>query len=282
MSGIENFEGRVVAVTGAASGIGRAIALAFAKRGARLVLADIDKAGLLSFREELADMGAEAYAQVLDVSLAGDVERFCENIYREMGRVDVLCNNAGVALAGGIEDMTLDDWDWVVGVNLQGVIHGCHYFYPRMIEQGGGGHIVNTASYGGLGPFPALTAYCCTKYGVVGLSESLRAEAAPYGIGVTALCPGAIATPIVRKSKIVSSTKSSAPEELVKKTDWILTRRNYAPERVAEAVVKAVRKNKGIARVTAETRIMDWLHRISRSGFHFLHKIAVKVADTWM
>jgi NAD(P)-dependent dehydrogenase (short-subunit alcohol dehydrogenase family) len=179
----------VVVVTGAGSGIGRAIARSYAKRGADLVLADINEESLLDAKREFESPGIRVYAQVTDVTMADDIASLCENSYRIMGRCDVLVNNAGVAMFGLVEQTSLSDWKWLLDVNLWGVIYGCHYFYPRMIEQGGGGHIVNVSSAAGLGPIPAQVAYCASKYAVVGLSETLRGEGALNGIGVSVICP---------------------------------------------------------------------------------------------
>jgi NAD(P)-dependent dehydrogenase (short-subunit alcohol dehydrogenase family) len=264
MPGIRDFRDKVVVVTGAASGIGRETALAFARRGARLAVVDIDEARLEGVKEELERMGTEVFAHKVDVSVADEMEALCEQVYEELGRVDVLCNNAGVGVAGHFEDVALDDWRWIVGVNLMGVVHGCHYFYPRMIAQGGGGHIVNTASGAGLAPLPFMTAYCCTKYAVVGLSETLRAEAAVNGIGVSTICPGIVDTPITGSAKYCSSTERSTPTELRERIMRFYDRRGYTPDRVAAAVVKAVERNKGVTPVCPETYLGDWLHRASR------------------
>ena len=261
---MRDFRGKVVAVTGAASGIGRETALAFARRGARLVIADVDEKALDSVRDELERLGVEAHRRVVDVSDAGQVERWCDEVYDTLGRVDVLHNNAGVGLAGRFEDLTLHDWRWIMGVNLWGVIHGCRFFYPRMVEQGGGGHIVNTASGAGLAPLPLMTAYCCTKYAVVGFSETLRAEAALHGIGVSVICPGIVDTPITGSAKLCSATERSTTDELRERIKRIYHRRGYTPDRVAEAVVKAVERNRGVVRVCPETYLGDWLHRTSR------------------
>ncbi|MBC7230977.1 MAG: SDR family NAD(P)-dependent oxidoreductase [Actinobacteria bacterium] len=274
---MRDLRGKAVVVTGAASGIGKEMALAFARRGARLAVADIDEKGLLDLRGELERMGADVHHRVVDVSDPGQVESWCEEVYAEFGRVDVLCNNAGVAVGGLFEDVTLDDWRWIVGVNLWGVIHGCHFFYPRMIAQGGGGHIVNTASGAGLAPLPFLTAYCCTKYAVVGFSETLRAEAALHGIGVSTVCPGVVDTPITRAAKLVSRTERSAPRELQEKIVRIYRRRHYTPDRVAAAAVKAVEKNRGVVPVCPETYLGDWLHRLNRRINDALFARAVKM-----
>jgi len=275
---MRDFNGKVVVVTGAANGIGREIALAFARRGAVPALADIDAAGLQKVSEELEALGATVYSRVTDVSVAAEVGDFCAGVYGEMGRVDVLCNNAGVALGGDFDLMTLEDLRWLLGVNLLGVIHGCHYFYPRMIAQGGGGHIVNTASAAGLVPFSGLALYSGTKFAVVGLSETLRAEAALHGVGITVICPGVIATDIVKRSTIRAGTGRSSPEELAAKLDRILQSRGFTPDRVASAVVRAVERNIGVARVTPETYIMDWLYRLNRGAFDAMMALGARIA----
>jgi len=277
-----DFKGKAVVVTGAASGIGREIALAFARRGARLAVADIDAVRLQGVGEELEGMGAEVHVHVVDVSVAEQVRNLCDEVYREMGRVDVLCNNAGIGIGGRFEDVTLEDWEWIVGVNLWGVIHGCHYFYPRMIAQGGGGHIVNTASGAGLAPLPLMTAYCCTKYAVVGLSETLRAEAALHGIGVSAICPGIVDTPITRATKLCSGTDRSTPQELQERIVRIYARRGYTPDRVAAAVVRAVERNRGVVPVCPETYAGDWLHRASRKLSDINLARSVKMFLKWL
>ncbi len=259
-----DFRGKVVAITGAASGIGRETALAFARRGARLAVADVDERGLDSLGCELGRLGVEVRSRVVDVSDAEQVERWCDEVYRRMGRVDVLYNNAGVGLGGRFEDISLEDWRWILDVNLWGVINGCRSFYPRMIGQGGGGHIVNTASGAGLAPLPLMTAYCCTKYAVVGFSETLRAEASLHGIGVSVICPGIVDTPITGSARLCSATERSSPDELRERIVRMYRRRGYTPDRVAEAVVKAVERNRGVVQICPETYLGDWIHRASR------------------
>jgi NAD(P)-dependent dehydrogenase (short-subunit alcohol dehydrogenase family) len=274
---MHDLSGRVVVVTGAANGIGREMARAFSARGARLALADVDEDGLLALREELEQMGCEVLTGVVDVSVAEEMRAFCDHLYREMGRADVLCNNAGVALGGDFETMSLDDLHWLMDVNLMGVVHGCHFFYPRMVEQGGG-HIVNTASAAGLSPFAGLALYSGSKYGVVGLSETLRAEAASHGIGVTVICPGVIATDIVQRSRIRSGGGRKTPEDLTAILDRVLKSRDYSPDRVAAAAVRAVERDLGVVRVTPETYVMDWIHRISRGAFDLIMSTMVRIA----
>ena len=271
------FNRKVVVVTGAASGIGREIARAFAARGADLALADINEEGLLAVKEELESQGRKVYAQVVDVSVAEQVEDFCDNTYREMGRVNVLCNNAGVAVGGRMEEISLEDWEWIIGINLWGVIYGCHYFYPSMIEQGDGGHIVNTSSNTGLFPAPGVSPYCTAKYAVVGLSETLRAEAALHRIGVSVLCPGLIATDITKTARISTGTSRMSPEELLEMMDGFYHRFTASPNRAARAVIKGVERNRGVILVCPESYIQDILHRLSRRLFGFFIKVTWSV-----
>jgi NAD(P)-dependent dehydrogenase (short-subunit alcohol dehydrogenase family) len=279
---VREFSGKNVVVTGAASGIGRETALAFARLGASLALADLDAVGLQRVKEELKALGCDPYIEQVDVSDPAQVERFCNNVYDTSGRVDVLVNNAGVGIGGKFEHMTLDDWNWIVGVNLWGVVHGCHYFYPKMIAQDGGGHIVNTASGAGLTPLPTMTAYCCTKSAVLGFSETLRAEAALHGIGVSAICPGFIRTNITKTSRYCSDLDSSAAQEFMARVDKFYERRNYPPSKVAANIVKAVEKNKGVVPVSPEAYVGDVIYRMSRRLWDAFLTLNVKIADRFM
>ena len=279
---MKEFSGKVVVVTGAASGIGREMALAFARRGARLVICDINGDGLRAMGEELEVMGTEFMAEVVDVSQAWQVEELCDTTYKRMGRVDVLCNNAGIGLGGVFEDLTLEDLKSVIGVNLWGVIHGCHYFYPRMIDQGGGGHIVNTASGAALSPLPLLTAYTCTKCGVLGFSEDLRGEAALHGIGVTTVCPGVIATSIMKTATVRAGEGRWTAEESRDKIGWLMEKRGLPPSRVAEKTVRGVERNTAVVRVGPETYMIDVMHRISRSFANFVLRSFIRLVDRFI
>jgi len=262
---VKNLNGKVVVITGAASGIGLEMARSFAREGAKLALADINASGLDEVKKEFQSSGRILYTQMVDVTKKEQVKDFCDKVYQEIGRVDVLCNNAGVGWVGKFEDMRLEDWEKIIAVNLWSVIYGCHYFYPRMIRQGGGGHIVNTASGAGLAPLPIMTAYCCTKFAVEGFTETLRAEAALNGIGVTAVCPGIVKTNITVTGKMFSKTANNTSDGFIKKLDNFYARRNYTPDRVAKKVVKAVKKNKAVLLVCPETYIGDLTHRLSRT-----------------
>jgi NAD(P)-dependent dehydrogenase (short-subunit alcohol dehydrogenase family) len=183
--------GRVAVVTGAGSGIGRALARALALEGARIVAADLDEAGMAETTRDL-----DAIAVRTDVTQRSQVLALADRAFSEFGSVHVLCNNAGVAVWGGLERATHQDWEWVLGVNLWGVIHGVEAFVPRMVAQGEGGHIVNTASMAGLVATQGLGVYNTSKYAVVGLSETLVKDLRPYRIGVSVLCPMGVSTQI--------------------------------------------------------------------------------------
>jgi NAD(P)-dependent dehydrogenase (short-subunit alcohol dehydrogenase family) len=194
---MDNLRGRVAVVTGAASGIGLALCEQFAGAGMRVVMADVDPARLQQSADAVAaSSGADVIAVATDAARWDSVETLAERALEQFGAVHVLCNNAGVQRPTKAWECSLEDWSWLVGVNLSGVFHGVKAFVPEMVERGEPGHVVNTASIGGLLAYPELAPYSATKYGVVGLSESLyhdlRAQGAP--IGVSVLCPGAVAT----------------------------------------------------------------------------------------
>jgi NAD(P)-dependent dehydrogenase (short-subunit alcohol dehydrogenase family) len=195
--------GKVAVVTGAASGIGRALAERFARARMKVVLADVEAAALSTATHELADAGAEVLAVPTDVSRAEDVDALARRALERFGGVHVLCNNAGVALAGPIWEHTLEDWRWLLGVNLWGVIHGVRTFVPLMLEAKTPGHVVNTASVAGLTSAPGLGVYNVSKHAVVTLSETLAKDLEMAGapIKVSVLCPGFVNTRILDSAR---------------------------------------------------------------------------------
>jgi NAD(P)-dependent dehydrogenase (short-subunit alcohol dehydrogenase family) len=199
---VEELQGRVAVVTGAASGIGRAMADAFAAEGMRLVLADIESGPLEVAAQELRDGGADVFAVTADVSRAEDVERIAEAAVDVFGGLHLACNNAGVATGGLTWEVDLDTWRWVLGVNLFGVVHGLHAFTPRIIASGGG-HIVNTASMAGLTSNPGMAPYNASKHAVVTISETMATELAMTHpeVGISVLCPGWVRTRINRSER---------------------------------------------------------------------------------
>lgn len=193
---MESFANKVAVITGGASGIGLAVAEALARNGARLVLADIEPEVLDRAVGALRGAGAEAIGVRTDVSDQAAVEELAERSWSHFGAVDIVMNNAGVAVFGPLQEMTHADWQWSLDVNLWGPIHGVESFVPRMIEAGNGGHVVFTASFAGLVPNRDLGPYNVTKAAVIALAESLRKDVRDHGIGVSVLCPMRVASNI--------------------------------------------------------------------------------------
>ena len=238
---MDQFKDKVAVVTGGGSGIGRALVLALAREGARVVLADVDEAAMDGVAREARGLGVEALTVRTDVSDLGQVQALAERAWQAFGGVHVLCNNAGVALWGGLERATHRDWQWAIGVNLWGVIHGVETFVPRMIAAGEPGHVVNTASMAGLIASQGLGVYNTTKYAVVGLSETLAKDLKPYRIGVSVLCPMGVETRIRESERsrpaVLRNERGPAGAEVE------LIGRYLAPDVVAGMVLDAVRRN---------------------------------------
>jgi NAD(P)-dependent dehydrogenase (short-subunit alcohol dehydrogenase family) len=193
---MDPFQGRVAVVTGGAGGIGMALARAFAARGAKLVLADVDPRALERAVTDLHEAGASVLGVETDVGDLASVQALADTAWKHYGAVHVVCNNAGIALFGEIVQATHKDWEYTMRVNFWGVVHGVEAFVPRLLAQGQGGHVVNTASMAGLVGMQWLGVYCASKFAVVGLSEALHRELAPRGIGVSVLCPMIVETDI--------------------------------------------------------------------------------------
>ncbi|GHF12211.1 short chain dehydrogenase [Streptomyces werraensis] len=264
----DRFGGRLVLVTGAGSGIGRATALAFAEAGARVVAVDRDTGAALRTAGEARARGAtDAWAETADVADERAVEKLAERVTAAHGVVDVLVNNAGVGLGGAFLDTTTEDWKRVLDVNLWGVIHGCLHFGRRMAERGQGGHIVNVASAAAFQPSRALPAYGASKAAVLMLSESLRAELAERGIGVTAVCPGFVTTNITSTARF-AGTDAAEERRRRRKAARLYGLRNYPPEKVAAAVLRAVVRDEAVVPVTPEARaayaLARWLPGVAR------------------
>ena len=259
MAGVD-VAGKTALVTGAASGIGRATALAFARAGADLVVCDLNEAGLEETAGMIRSLGRGVLARRVDVASREAMRAFAAEVHREREAVDVLMNNAGVGLGARFLDTRLEDWDWILSINLWGVVYGCHFFLPPMVTRGRGGHVVNVSSAAGYLATAQLAAYSTTKFAVFGLSEALREELLPHGIGVTTVCPGLINTPIVATSRMRG--RAASPEARRYVLD-VYQRRNYGPERVAANILKAVARNRAVAPISPEAWTMYLMKRFA-------------------
>jgi NAD(P)-dependent dehydrogenase (short-subunit alcohol dehydrogenase family) len=267
---MNEFEGRVAVVTGGASGIGRALAGRFAAAGMKLALADIEEDELSRAVAALRADGADAIGVRADVAQLADVEALRDRALEEFGRVHVVCNNAGVA-GGSVLDAPIEMWQWVLGVNLWGVIHGCHAFLPLLVEQDEG-HVVNTASLAGLGGVAGLGVYCTSKFAVVGLSESLHHDLAARGsrVGVSVLCPGFVQTRIFESHRnMPDDVRAVAAPHVTGGADeaalQAIARAGIPASEAAEAVFDAVRDRRFFvlphpraARASTEARL-EWM-----------------------
>ncbi|WP_158222403.1 SDR family NAD(P)-dependent oxidoreductase [Tamilnaduibacter salinus] len=272
---MKDFRDKEVLITGSASGIGRETALAFAEAGARLWLADVDETGNQETARLVRDKGTTGHPLHCNVADETSVRAMAEEVHGEIEALDVLMNNAGVGTAGRFLDTTLENWRRTLDINLMGVVHGCHAFLPNMVARGEGGHVINTASAAGYYAAPDIPVYAASKFAVQGFTEALRADMAQHSIGVTAICPGIIDTPIVAKS--VMEGKMSEGDRQSKIVDFY-HKRNYTPAQVAQAILKAVRHNVAVQPVSPEAwglyvakRLTPGvLGRLSRSELPFL------------
>ena len=210
---MKEFSGRTAVVTGAASGIGRALATHAASQGMKVAVADVDEAGLEETRKACEQAGAETLAVPTDVSRPEAVEHLAAETRAAFGKVHLLFNNAGVLVPGCVWERSADDWEWQIGVNLMGCVHGARVFVPILIEQAEPAHVVNTASVGGVLVGPFLSPYIVSKHAVVALTEALYHElgAMTAPVGVSCLCPGAAATGITKSERVRPAERGTAP-----------------------------------------------------------------------
>ncbi|MDE3245753.1 MAG: SDR family NAD(P)-dependent oxidoreductase [Acidobacteriota bacterium] len=259
---MEDLRNKVAVITGGGEGIGRAIARRAAQAGMKLVLADIDAASLAATVAELTGQGAEAMGIPTDVASFDEVEALADAAFTRFHRVHLLVNNAGVALCKPAWELTLDDWNWVLGVNLHGVIHGIRAFVPRMLSDGEEGRIINTASAAGLLATPGFAAYSVSKHAVVALSEALHHDLAlrESRLKVSALCPAWVKTRIAQSERNRDETERSEPGTLdpisVKIATAVLqaTAAGITPDQVAEAVFEAIAADRFYILTHPETR----------------------------
>lgn len=264
-SSMQDLAGKVAVVTGGGSGIGRAMALAFADEGAHVAIADVEIGPANAVADEVRAKGVKAIAEKVDVTDRAAMGAFADRTVAELGSVDILCNNAGVVTFKPVPQMTDADWDWVVGVDLIGVIYGLQAFLPKMVAQGRGGHIVNTSSIAGMiaGATPGIASYTTAKFGVVGLSESIALDLEPINIGVSVLCPGGVRTQIAAAGRN-RPAQYGGPEEANRPLVSSMQQIGLDPADVARLVVRAIKENQLHIMTHPETRagVEDRFNRI--------------------
>ena len=284
-SALRIFDGAVAIITGGASGIGRALSEALGRRGASVVLADRQATLAQEVAAGIRERGGQASAVGLDVTDFTAVDQLVRATAQAQGRLDYMFNNAGIAIGGEVRVCHIEDWAAVLNVNLHGVVNGVQAAYPVMLGQGYG-HIVNTASMAGLLPMPAAVSYATTKHAVVGLSKSLRVEAAPYGVRVSVLCPGFIRTPILYGGKYGKQLQPIPPEVQEK---FIRQYRPMDPAVFAEKVLNALARNKPLIIVPGWWRLLWWLSRLSpalefslaQRGYRSARRAMQSETDAW-
>jgi NAD(P)-dependent dehydrogenase (short-subunit alcohol dehydrogenase family) len=252
---MKTLKDRVAVVTGASSGIGRATAVALAKEGCDLAISDVNEAGLAETAELVRATGRRACTHRVDVSDKARMQRYAEEVFAEYGKVHVVVNNAGVTVTAPFDEHSLEDFEWIVGINFWGVVYGCKFFLPYLKQQDEA-HIVNLSSVFGLVGVPLQTSYCATKFAVRGFSEALWVELKPHGIGVTSIHPGGVRTNIAK-------TARTTHEDLRQQGVDLLDRVSITPEKCAAQIVSAIKKNKQRKLVTRETVFVDGLKRLS-------------------
>ncbi len=256
------FDGATAIITGGASGIGRALGGELAKRGSEVVLADLQ----IELAEEVAsgirDAGGKATALKLDVTDFSAVESLLREVVERTGGLDFMFNNAGITIAGPIRLHAIEDWNRIIDVNLRGVVNGVQAAYQIMLKQGFG-HIVNTASTGGLVPNVISPSYTTTKYAVIGLSRVLRAEAAAEGIRVSVLCPGFVRTPMLEGGKYGKTLMELSPEQERELRDSFEKLKPMPPDTFAGKALDAIAKNKAIIVEPSWWKLLWWIDRLS-------------------
>lgn len=257
--GVGDLSGKRCLITGAASGIGRATALACARRGADLFLTDRNGAGLEDVVAEIREAGGTvSHLGTADVSDHDAVVALAEEVHALAPSMDVVMNIAGISTWGKIEQLEHDHWRRTIEINLMGPISVLECFVPPMIEAGRGGHVVNVSSVAGLFGLPWHAPYSASKFGLRGVSEVLRFDLRKHGIGVSLVCPGAVKTPLVGTVEIVGVDRESPR---IRKLIALFERRAVSPESVAERIVEAVEKNRYLVFTSPDGRILHWVQR---------------------
>lgn len=257
--GLGSVAGRVAVVTGAANGIGRAVALALAKKGATLVVCDLDERGLTTVAAEVTALGARIFAERADVTNVEEIRRFARESEARFGPAELVVNVAGMVVLAPFLATTHEDWTHVIDVNVKGPVNVCSAFLPAMVARGRGGYVVNVASAAAFATQSELAAYGTTKHALVGLSQALADELFANGIGVSLVCPGFVATGILERARV----RGPDPETARKKAEDLLRWRRLSPERVAVQILRAAERGDAVVPVGFEARALWVLSRLT-------------------
>jgi len=252
-------DNKIVVITGAGSGIGRSLAIKLANAGAHLALCDIDISALQQTQRLCQAVGARAIAEKVDVSIKSEMEKFSQEVLNQLGQVDVLINNAGIALSSNIETMQRQDFEWVFSINFWGIVNGCNAFLPQLRSRKEA-HIVNLSSVFGLVGLPGQAAYCASKFAVRGFTDSLRLELTHTPINVTVVHPGGVRTNIIRGGRHYHDPLGEKIDvnQLASKFERLAL---TSPDQAADAIIKAVRQKKSRLLIGFDAYLFDVLSR---------------------
>lgn len=274
---MKNLQGLVVAITGAGSGIGRALAEELARHGCRLSLSDINQEAAMETAKPLMQNGIEVMVQRVDVGSAEDIALWAEATQKHFGQVNMIINNAGVALSGAVNALSVADYEWIMRINFWGVIYGTKSFLP-LLEASGNGHVVNISSVFGLTSQPLMSGYNASKFAVRGFTESLRQDLELSGSCVTATCvhPGGIKTNIAKSARVDSSVSTITGRDASDATREFEMSFFTSPEKAARIIVKAIQGNKRRVLVGPDARLYDWCARLMPAFYQRIFTAVVR------
>lgn len=258
-----DIRGKTAVITGAASGIGRATAVALAREGARVAAVDLDRAGLAETSSRIAAIGGEVTTYLIDVASRDAVYAFAQEVESAYGGADIVINNAGVAQVASVEELAYEDFEWVMNIDFWGMVYGTKAFLPQLRAKGQG-HIVNVSSVFGLFSVPTQAAYNSAKFAVRGFTEALRHEMRGSGIAVSCVHPGGIKTNIMRNARFLQSVQTTVREEAATGFDRLA---RTTPERAAEVIISGIKKNKGRILIGPDAKVLDLIQRLMPASY---------------
>lgn len=251
---------QVIAITGGGSGLGRALARLYAKRGWRIAISDLSAERSADLAKELTEAGTEVLAQVCDIRKAEDLQTFVDDTVARYGRVDVFVNNAGVAGSGSLEQTSFDDWEWMIDIDLMGVVRGCKAVVPVLRKQGHG-HVVNVASIAGVVAGPMMASYNVAKAGVISLSESLRKDLSGTGVEVSVVCPSFFTSDLHSTARTLNADQQRIVTKMINKA-------TYTADDIAAIVASAIDARRFMVLPQKDAKLMWWFKRIAPERFH--------------